>query len=114
VCGFLDVAQKSVVMRDYALVSEQFRKRFGTHFDVAAEEYAALLTQLSGMLETLGFSVTNEAAVEPPSARAGGGAGAAEGESDDEFVLTKSERAKLAWLAGGALVLIALLVLALR
>jgi hypothetical protein len=112
-CGFLDVAQKHVEMRDYALVAEQYRKRFGTRFDATAEEYGALVTQLSGILETLGFKVVAEA----PSEGAAASGPEASGESEDsaeEFQLTGTERAKLAWLAAGALLLIALLVFALR
>jgi hypothetical protein len=122
--GFLDVAQKSVGLRDYALVAEQFRKRFGTRFDVTAEEYTALTSQLTGMLETLGYKVAVEAASESASATGAttaqastAQAAAARGRDEDgneEFVLTGSERAKLAWLAGGALLLITLLVFALR
>lgn len=114
-CGFLDVAQKKVALRDYALVAEQYRKRFGARFDVTAEEYAGLAAQLSGILETLGFKVEAEA-------ESGGAAPQAQGAEDadaleegaEEFVLTGSERLKLVWLAGGALLLIALIVFALR
>jgi hypothetical protein len=117
--GFMDVAQKSVELRDYALVAEQFRKRFGTRFDVTAEEYTGLTSQLTGMLETLGFKVAAEPAGEPASPASASTAQASheragDDEGNEEFVLTGTERAKLAWLAGGALLLITLLVFALR
>jgi hypothetical protein len=112
-CGFLDVGQKHVEMRDYMLVAEQFRKRFGARFDVSAEEYVGLVTQLTGILETLGFKVVAEAPSEAGAAPSPQASSDSE-EGADEFVLTGSERAKLAWLAGGALLLITLLVFALR
>jgi hypothetical protein len=113
-CGFLDVAQKSVELRDYALVAEQFKKRFGARFDVTAEEYGGLVTQLSGMLEALGFKVSTEAPSDGAPASSSRELAAEGDEGGEEFVLTGSERAKLAWLVGGALLLITLLVLALR
>jgi hypothetical protein len=114
-CGFLDVAQKKVALRDYTLVAEQYRKRFGTQFDVTAEEYTALSTQLSGMLETLGFKVEAEAASEGAAPQAQGAQATGElEEGAEEFVLTGSERMKLVYLAGGALLLIVLVVFALR
>jgi hypothetical protein len=113
-CGFLDVAQKSVEIRDYALVAEQFKKRFGTRFDVSAEEYVTLTKQLGGILETLGFKISAEMAEGAPAAPSAQQSAVEGDESSEEFVLTGSERAKLAWLAGGALLLIALLVIVLR
>jgi hypothetical protein len=112
-CGFLDVAQKSVEIRDYAVVAEQFKKRFGTRFDVSAEEYGALVKQLAGILETLGFKISEEVTESAPAASAAVRA-EVEDESNEEFVLTGGERAKLAWLAGGAILLIVLIVAALR
>jgi hypothetical protein len=114
-CGFLDVAQKTVEIRDYAVVAEQFKKRFGTRFDVSAEEYVTLTKQLGGILETLGFKISAEGAEGAPAAATSAQKAATEGdEGNEDFVLTGSERAKLAWLAGGALLLIALLVIVLR
>ncbi len=114
-CGFLDVAQKSVEIRDYSVVAEQFKKRFGTRFDVSAEEYVNLTKQLGGILETLGFKISVEAAEGAPAASPPSGQQRLDAdENNDEFVLTGNERAKLAWLAGGALLLIALLVIVFR
>jgi hypothetical protein len=111
-CGFLDVAQKSVEIRDYAVVAEQFKKRFGTRFDVSAEEYGALFKQLGGILETLGFKLSEEVVEGAPAASSA--QAEPEDENNDEFVLTGGERAKLAWLVGGAILFVVLIIAALR
>lgn len=55
--GFLDVAQKSAGLRDYELVARQYEGRFRASFETSKDEYQALCSDLTGMLETLGFRV---------------------------------------------------------
>jgi hypothetical protein len=58
VLGFLDVAQKTAELRDYAFVAQQHRARFGAPFDASAEDYQALTKELSNLLGTLGFNIS--------------------------------------------------------
>ncbi len=55
--GFLDVAQKGAELRDYDVVAQQYRARFGSRFEITEPEYDALTADLSRMLGTLGFQV---------------------------------------------------------
>jgi hypothetical protein len=56
--GHLDVAQKVAELRDHAAVAQQYRARFGSEFDITAEEYQTVAKDLSGLLGTMGFRIT--------------------------------------------------------
>lgn len=55
VFGFLDVAAKAFEVRPHALVSQQFKARFGEPFEATPDEYAALVKDMAKILGTLGF-----------------------------------------------------------
>lgn len=59
-CGALEVAQKVVALRTHAGVAQHHEKRFGTPFDVTADEYAAMCKELEGTLGMLGYTFTQE------------------------------------------------------
>jgi hypothetical protein len=56
-CAWLDVAQRAADIRPYDEVEQQFKKRFGSKFDVTPDEYRILMKDLEGMLEQLGFQL---------------------------------------------------------
>lgn len=84
VFGFLDVAAKSFEVRPHALVSQQFKARFGEAFEASPEEYAALVKDLGKILGTLGFKPAELREDTNPSVRLGAARQAAE-DADEEY-----------------------------
>jgi hypothetical protein len=68
-CGWLDVAQKTAGLRDYASVGDQYRARYGHPLDVTTEEYGALVRDLQGLLKTIGVSASEEVSEGPRPAQ---------------------------------------------
>jgi hypothetical protein len=58
--GHLDVAQKAAELREFGAVAKQYRARFGSALEVSVEEYQGLLKELSTLLSTMGFQLTNQ------------------------------------------------------
>lgn len=58
--GYLDVAQKTVGLRDYELVCKQYKARFRAKLEISAEEYQVMVRDLTGMVQTLGFKLVRE------------------------------------------------------
>lgn len=102
VIGFLDVGQKLAELRDYPVVAEQYRARFGSRLEITAPEYEAMTKDLTGLLGTLGYRV--EAAEEEA---------AKEDKEPAEFDQGGMSTTKLVAIGAGALVVCALIALTL-
>jgi len=74
-CGWIDAAQKVAELREYQDVAVQYKSRFGSRFEVSAEEYATLMKDLSKMLEPLGFQIAEEEEEDDSPGGRGNGSG---------------------------------------
>jgi hypothetical protein len=101
--GYLDVAQKVAELRDYAVVAQQYRARYGSRLEITLPEYEAMTKELTGLLGTLGFRI--ETAEEEAAKDAE--------EEQPDFCGGGMSTPKLVALAAGALVVCAVIALSL-